>query len=451
MNPSFCSHSARPAGMSTPSLVVLLAFLVGLVWNPSAFAQPRFPATVAVDGLTTSVPDTFYGIPRALLGIASPLPYCDVNEDGQLDVADALEYRIRNRPFYRIIGTIRDELGHRYRQSSCTLRSSQVSRFMTSDSNGSFLFDDLPDGAYTLEVAGSTVREGTVWIPAIQKIPGLRPGDPAIDVFFDLGGAVSLKVVDGQGDPITRFKLDVQSEFALANPPPGIPSSIRDGYTSSCETLDGTVVVPHLIPGGNAEVIVTAASIGERKVSGIPVPLCGIGDTVIIQFQYEGRLEGRVLDEFGVPLSGIDVSAYFDFPRSTIARTTTHADGHYRFFNFPPGTVDLTLGSGNWVPQKLPDLVIEDNQTLHIPDVILQLGGTITGHVYRAGGSPASGVPLRCGPAVATTDATGSYRLEGAPPGDRQLIVSWQGSLDYAVESVVVVAGETVEVDVYLP
>jgi hypothetical protein len=176
----------------------------------------------------------------------------------------------------------------------------------------------------------------------------------------------------------------------------------------------------------------------------------GIGDLGIIQIGYGTSLEGRVLDEFGVPLPGIVVSATLASSSSRASRETT-IDGRYSFHNIPPGTAYLTIGGGNWVPQTISGIILESGTPIELPDVILQLGGTVTGHICRAGGVPAAAVFVKCGPVTTATDASGVYLLEGAPPGNRQLIVGYQGSVDYAQEPVTVISGQTVVLDVYLP
>lgn len=355
-----------------------------------------------------------------------------------------------------IFGVIRDDLYHKYKVANCTLRCPKppVSQFKNSDDNGAFRFDELPDGTYTLEVAGSTVRENNVWIPVNQKIGGLRPGESAVDVVFDLSGKVQIKVTDAGGNPIRRFKINVESRFDLPNAPPGVPYSVVAGYETMVEKNDGQTVIGNLIPGDHfsqAKIIVTAEGVGVETVTGIPVPSEGAGDVIQISVGEGGGLEGRVLGEFNQPLSGIEVVA----EGSGNARTTRQTDssGGFAFETLAAGTVTLTVGSGEWVIETVSGVPVEASQTLAVPDIILKRGGTITGRIYRGDGAqPASGIPVKCGPAASSTDATGLYTLQGAPAGEQQIVVSYQGSPDYMLQTTNVVAGETVtQDDIRLP
>ncbi len=63
--------------------------------------------------------------------------------------------------------------------------------------------------------------------------------------------------------------------------------------------------------------------------------VCVIAVATLVRAQTAGHIRGRVVDDDGKPLAGVQVVATYASKENT---TTTGKDGQYRFSMIPPGT-----------------------------------------------------------------------------------------------------------------
>jgi len=353
-----------------------------------------------------------------------------------------------------IYGQITDELYKDYPRSNCTLRrvggGNPASYFQVTDEKGSFVFNEVQQGEYILDVGTHTTRENNIYIPLNQTLEGLEPGQPALRVIFDLGGAVNLKVVDGGGNPVRRFRVNAASRGGWPGAGAGVPSVIAAGYNTIVEKSTGEATIKYLIPGGTADITVTADNLGVAKATGIPVPPDGVGDAGTITVGEGGSIEGRVLDTNSQPVAGLSVDC--TSPSNPAVQATTGSGGSYRASPLSPGTYTLEVRGKNYIPVRRAGITVEQGETIEMPEIVVSEGGTISGTVYQPDGvQVAASVVVKCGEVSTQSDSGGRFLLQGVASGPQKLTANdFYGSTSYAEMDVNVMAGETLTLDIVL-
>jgi hypothetical protein len=165
----------------------------------------------------------------------------------------------------------------------------------------------------------------------------------------------------------------------------------------------------HQVPGSPIAVVlargITIEGVVRETTSGTPVP----GATV------EAREETR----------GVSAGLPWD-PDSGVVRTTTDAKGAYRLEGLAYGLYTLTAvarGLGRAERRSAP--------AGRPADLLLTVGGALSGTVTDASGKPVNGAILRLTPTtpfarepvlVARTDPRGTFAIYGTPPGEWRVV-----------------------------
>jgi len=162
-----------------------------------------------------------------------------------------------------------------------------------------------------------------------------------------------------------------------------------------------------------------------------------------------GRIVGRVMDDVtGEPVAGARIILFpvsldpgSERPRGLV-RATTDPNGKFELAGVPSGRWNAQVDKVGYVtmgvaPMPLMSVDVSAG-TLTIPDIRLDRGGVITGHVFDAKGNGMNGAllevrPLRAGPdgivkpslypSMNYTNDQGEYRIAGLPPG-RYIVVA---------------------------
>ncbi len=184
-----------------------------------------------------------------------------------------------------------------------------------------------------------------------------------------------------------------------------------------------------------------------------------------------GRIEGRIVDPNGKPVSGVIVDASRDggsMGMEQFDRTTdmTEEDGSFSFEHRRPDTYTLTVGSGmnffsttkgRYAAKVITGIVVREDQVVSGLEIQLELPGTLEGTVVDASGAPVSGAAVHVrnasGQMIARvsdvmTDPGGRFKYEGLPAGD--LTVSARTSDDCSTESrsVRIAVGQTTTTEI---
>ncbi|MFG0318505.1 MAG: carboxypeptidase regulatory-like domain-containing protein [Planctomycetota bacterium JB042] len=195
------------------------------------------------------------------------------------------------------------------------------------------------------------------------------------------------------------------------------------------------------------------------------------------------RVEGRIVDEGGRPVAGAEVRlrptgiAAFHHDdeveealKSTGTRQVTGLDGRFSFEGVKkPGSRSLFVRSDAFADatRDLPDA----SGTIDLGDVVVELGGVLTGHVVDDAGNPVPDAEVRAWTREASksvdgllmlgdigganaretvTDGSGFFRIEGLKPGEVTAIASADGYTPQSRKGITVKRGE-VTADVRIP
>ncbi len=359
-----------------------------------------------------------------------------------------------------LTGQIIDELGVRYARANCTLFCSNCSppytSFQTTDELGHFIFRELPDGNYRLEIATSTLRVGGLWIVLNQRLTGLKPGGGMFYVTFDLSGQVKIKVQDASGQPMRRFRVAVQSNSGQLQD--SAYNSITASYETTFESADGEALLQNLV-AGTVQITVTVEGVGVAELKNVVVPLEGVNDAGVVQVGQGASMSGRVVAaESGAGIEGAKVlaippaSAPSDHILNQLNRyTVTASDGRFTLSPLPAGALRLKVTASERVEKIFEGFEAVEAETRPTGDLSIEEGGIVTGRVLDAGGNPAAAIGVRVGSVYAVSDPMGQYRLEGVAPGPQILQAAATASSTTVKVPIEVVAGQVLQVDVHLP
>jgi protocatechuate 3,4-dioxygenase beta subunit len=387
-------------------------------------------------------------------------------------------------------------------------------RSVSTDEHGRYAFPALPAGRFML----SASKPGYLGVTYGQRIPGSgRPGTPlqledgqrlSIQLELPRAGVISGIVLDEQGEAVPGTQVRVY-RYSMQN---GIraPQQAGSGATDDRgmyrifglqpgEYLVGaTRAMPALArgrtapapgqpvdedpPTGFAPVYYPGTTVAS---DGTPVPLAAAEERLGVDFQLQlvplARVEGTVVTPSGRP--NVQV-LLIDTENAGVGGgrgTGTDGQGHFAFFNVPPGqyrAVAWSVGGGPGErggfqgrgrgngrgndPSRLwgsADIVVEGRDVSSIV-LALQPGLTISGRVEFRGTAqpPADMTSVRVSlapaplapaarqmmlPATGRVDETGRFTIEGVVPGSYRLTAAAPGG--WSVESAVVAGQDTLD------
>ncbi|MEA2236014.1 MAG: large repetitive protein [Thermoanaerobaculia bacterium] len=261
-------------------------------------------------------------------------------------------------------------------------------------------------------------------------------------VTVDRGVEISGHVLHSDGSPVA----DAIVEMPSANMAPRTATSDSDGSFK----LGG-------IPSGATSVTAFSA---DRRLSSQAVAVTAPAKGVTITMPNGARIEGRVVDR-ATKQPVTDFTIALPAPASPgrgapgAQPQQFHAeDGSYAIDNVTPGSVQIRVTATGYVAGSRSDIAAEDGKTVSGIDVQLDRGATVTGKVTSSG-APVAGVQVqvtagRMPPSGnTTTDADGSYTIDGIQEGDRTLQFQKTGFVVQR-KSVEVTAGKELRLDVEL-
>ncbi len=297
----------------------------------------------------------------------------------------------------------------------------------TTGADGRFRIGGLAPGEYTLTASKTGyARESTEGI----VVAGRRGPQQLV---FALGpeavitGSVRGKRGSGVADQFVR----------------AAPSDAAIHSSGSAQTLaDGSFRIDGLKPG--VTYTLTLSSVfpgGQRKWVVAPaegVEMTGTGT---------GRIEGRVIDSAGRPVTEFQVTAQNDGSSGAnrvnpVRQDISSESGEFALENVPATLLEVRAVAKGYQPGRISGIALEEGETHPGVEVTLSRGVSLHGRVIDArSGAPLPDIDVRVegAPSGATTDADGSFEIGGLPPGKVRVTARGQ---EYTSTSQEVEAGE---------
>lgn len=263
------------------------------------------------------------------------------------------------------------------------------------------------------------------------------------------GGVIAGRVLKGDGTlvPGARIRLVQTDGFS---PPSTV--SVKDADAEGRYTFDFVLARPTRLEAVDPESGERGEVHGVIRHNGQRLDL----DVVLLG---TGTIAGRALSPAGEPLRGavVRVSSVTRF--GEVHSAITDATGAFSISSVPVGNVTIEAAHqatnarvvrASAVPLA-GAVVVEDLTLVPLVEAAIQTG-TLVGQVFRADGStPAAGLPVfttRGG--VATTDATGAFRIELLPVGELSVRAIDQPRAEQATVVTTIVAGVAITANLRL-
>ncbi|CAN5385118.1 hypothetical protein BH11MYX1_BH11MYX1_33400 [soil metagenome] len=242
-----------------------------------------------------------------------------------------------------------------------------------------------------------------------------------VDMILHAGVTVSGHVIDGNGKPIAKAQVATSGLWQFDSSTLPVTSDDKGGFTlvlpAGTHTLSASDSVH--APSRSTPLVVTTKPV----------------DGVEIVMKVGGRIAGRVVDTNHQPVGFATVrlagkgNDIFSVPRR---QTTTKADGTFELRGLARTKLDLRAESDTNASKIMSvDLTTQPEQTT--TELVLDVGGTISGVVVDDKNQPVSEVQVSAMPDVfgggnaesfmlaglstATTDGAGAFTIHGLPDG----------------------------------
>lgn len=346
----------------------------------------------------------------------------------------------------RIRGTVYDTaglpiVGARVTASTFRVAGNRSNPAASASSDGDGRFElPLPDGTYYL----TGEREG--FGPAMIMANG---GDD-VGLVLPRSGVIGGHVVDENGQPVSRFTIDVISPSTddLAAPTPFA--------TKRFDSADGSYQISEL---PDRRVFLRVAAPGHAPAISDPVQIePGKSETKDFTLNTGCVMSGVVKDDTGAPVPEVLVNAELRrsagmMGTSSVDATSmdeSDAEGRFELENVPIGDVMIRAYDGEHAVTTAT-LKIEDCEGIAPLELRMTAGGGLEGVVRDAASQPVAGARLTLshrsiGFVNTTSDAEGRYRFDRLPAGGMRLQAMRSGQ--HTTTFVAIPEGERVEQDV---
>jgi len=308
------------------------------------------------------------------------------------------------------------------------------------DRRGNFRFTGLPAGTYELTAGAEGHHRRTYEDVEVERDRATQRA-----VLLQRGRGLFGRVLGPEGDPVSGAYVRLQ----------------RDGETQWRRTRNEGRFQWKGASEGN-----WSARAYSPKYATSQTTAAQVGRPVELKLRPGGYLRGRIVDSAGSPVSGAEVGVatmLFDGPRPYGPRAAgvekvESENGAFRFGPLRPGRYELQVRKSGYAPAGSAQRVVEGGQTTGEIELVLGLGGTVSGVVRSsADGTPVSGARVSASdmtspfdPERTKTDEKGRFSLDRIPSGRRSLRIHHENYLARVVSGLQVPEGGTVERNIEL-
>lgn len=248
-------------------------------------------------------------------------------------------------------------------------------------------------------------------------------------------------VRDSTGEPLSEFTVALRISYPQSSGLKRVLGSARRVERA----VDGQFELLDLYRTGDSRFVIEANSPGHAPSFSAPFAVGDVDDIegVEVRMRAGGAIRGRVVDTDGRPVFGAFVRACMPEKRgfgcgysvreAWLQRraTQTNEAGEFLLEHLSSQPHTLLVDTVHRLPRKLPSVLVSDDRTNVVGDVVLQRGALLRGRVVdRSGkGCDAPHVLLetwsqdQIEPLWVECDAQGAFELHAVPPGECRIRV----------------------------
>lgn len=308
----------------------------------------------------------------------------------------------------------------------------------TTNELGEFVFKGLGAGPFVVEARDSREEAGEP-IEWRARRDGVLPGGVPLELVLRPGLFLSGIVVDTDGAPVPAFSVVARQEAQ------GDFMSVTVGYQQATfANGDGSFALGNLTEG-RWSVTVEGDGLVTSEPTLVDLPsdeATGLRLAVI----HAATVRGRVLDPDGEPAVGAVVEraqastgwqVETDYYPDEL-RAVSDEEGRYELTGVAPGELALVAKAPGFSRSAAATLELDPKELRENLDLRLTKGGTITGEVFAADGSAATGFMIMgfqmsdFSQLYSLTDGRGRFQVENVVPG-MYMLVAMDPSQEIAV------------------
>lgn len=266
-----------------------------------------------------------------------------------------------------------------------------------SSDDGTFVLENVPPGETQVVVNAAGYTAG--------RVAGLNVEDgktiSGIEVGLDTGSRLAGRVTGPDGQPLSGATVRQSMDG---------PMRLPDGMATT--DANGEYAIEALEPGEKTFQIAASGYLPESRT----LTLSGRESRLDVQLSSGTKVMGVVVNEAGAPIGDAVVVVRGAGGHST----RTDASGTFQLDGLAPGHYTFSAERSPYADGIVRDFDISSGAPLRI---VLTTGATIYGHVFGLTPSELSHAAVSAtgsgsgDGAQATIDASGNYRVEGAPTG----------------------------------
>ncbi len=273
-----------------------------------------------------------------------------------------------------------------------------------------------------------TRKERSTWTASAEHV---SPGTTDLLLTLGKGFSVLGTVQDDLGSPIESFSVRAELQGRLYW---GADRTLGKRFSNDLGRFELAG-----FSSGTWHVMATARDHGNSSTAVLDFP-SELGQPLDFILPRAGRISGVVVDakgaavqqtavllgesgrfNNGVPVRLLSNKVQRVDPGPWDRRTQTDSEGRFEFDDIEPGRIALLADSDSCAPSVMTWLDVAPGATLDGIQLVLRVGGAITGRIAGADDGRATGrlVELSGGFfATTTADPDGNFGFEGLPPGE---------------------------------
>ncbi len=285
------------------------------------------------------------------------------------------------------------------RTGSGMMVTTPLLREFTSE-DGSFTLENVPPGAVAIVASAPGYASGRLNVTVEE---GKTLSD--IEVGLDAGVRLTGRVTGPNGTPLSDVSVRLM---------PSIRGGVMRGTEPSTATTDanGEYTLESLPAGEETIRFQHARYVSTQK----DVTLKGAETRLDVQLSSGARVSGTVVTDSGAPVADARVEAMGAGMRMESART--NASGQFELESVMPGRYRFVATKSGLGQGSVEDVDVSSGAPVRI---VMHGGGTIYGRVTGLSPSDLANVTVHAmggrSSASAPVNASGEYRIEGAPTG----------------------------------